>query len=120
MEVSVCDNKCLFILDKKIYDSNVIYKCFYWYTGDFNVDIAIKDDHFCVTLMPTIGVLDIDAIKSKVQRDLIDFNLRDIITKETQTIRELIVAKAFANYEFKSDNPTGEISDPVGFDPSII
>ena len=52
------------------------------------------------------------------KRDLIDFKLRDIVTKETQTIRELITAKAFAYFDL-DDNPATEISDPVGFNPSI-
>lgn len=50
---------------------------------------------------------------------MIDFKLRDIVSKETKTIRELIIAKAFAYYE-EDQSPDTEISDPVGFNPENI
>jgi hypothetical protein len=50
---------------------------------------------------------------------LIDFSLRDIVTKETQNIRDLLIAKAFSNGEF-DEEPTGDASDPVGFNVKSI
>jgi hypothetical protein len=50
----------------------------------------------------------------KLERDLVDFNLRDIVTKETQNVRDLLIAKAFSNGEF-DELPPGDVSDPVGF-----
>ena len=55
----------------------------------------------------------------KIKQDLLDFKLRDIINKETRIIRELLIAKAFANYDDEED-PTTDISDPVGFSPKSI
>ena len=55
----------------------------------------------------------------KLERDLIDFNLRDIVTKETKNIRDLLTAKAFSNGEF-DELPPGELSDPVGFNVNEI
>jgi hypothetical protein len=53
-----------------------------------------------------------------VQRDLIDFSLRETINRETTNIRELLIAKAFSNGEY-DEIPPGEISDPVGFEIQI-
>lgn len=121
MEILEIDNKYVLLIDKGIYSLNVLHKCFYWYTGDFNVELTAKEENYIeVVLKPLNEIVDFEDLKRKIQRDLIDFNLRDIITRETQTIRELIVAKAFANYEDTNEIPQGDISDPVGFDPQLI
>lgn len=59
-----------------------------------------------------------DQLISRIKQDLIDFRLREIVSRETATIRELLIAKAFAHYE--DIEPVTAISDPVGFDPSEI
>ena len=56
------------------------------------------------------------AIK-KLKNDLIDFQVRDIVTKETKNVRDLLIAKAFATTDKYETNPPGEVSDPVGFKP---
>ena len=59
-----------------------------------------------------------NSIEKKIRQDLIDFKTRDIITEETRNIRDLIIAKAFSKIDDFDSQPPGEISDPVGFDPS--
>ncbi len=54
---------------------------------------------------------DLNKYLQKLERDLIDFNLRDIITKETQNIRDLLIAKAFSHFNTE-ETPPGEYSDP--------
>ena len=49
----------------------------------------------------------------KLNQDFIDYNLRDIVSKETKNVRELIIAKAFSNGEYDED-PPGELNDPLG------
>ena len=115
------NNTYIVIVDKEVYGLDVLHKCFYWYTGDFDLDISNDGEkQFVITLESKNELQDYDLLKAKIKRDLIDFKLRDIITKDTQTIRELIVAKAFANYEDSYDEPIGHVSDPVGFDPRLI
>ena len=43
-------------------------------------------------------------IEKKLNQDLIDYNLRDIVKNETTTIRELIIAKAFSHGEYDEDS----------------
>ena len=46
-----------------------------------------------------------------------DFEVRNIVTKETKNVRDLLIAKAFASTDEYESEPPGEISDPVGFKP---
>jgi hypothetical protein len=75
-----------------------------------------------VTIGPKSNQFDensLQKLKEKISQDLIDFKLRDIVFQETQTIRELLLAKAFANYEI-GDDPITDVSDPVGFKPEDL
>lgn len=117
MESEIRGNELLLFLEKELYNEDVLYKCFYWYGGSFSVDIANHSERFfLVTLKSASDTQDWKATIDRIKKDLIDFKLRDIVTKETKTVRELIIAKAFAYYGL-NDDPTTEISDPVGFSP---
>jgi His-Xaa-Ser system protein HxsD len=117
MKTEIKNNEIILIIDKNIYNEDVLHKCFYWYCANYNVEISNHSgESFLVRLIAKHENENLQEALEKVQRDLIDFKLRDIVTKETKTIRELLVAKAFAYYGL-DENPTTEISDPVGFNP---
>ncbi|MEJ2884359.1 His-Xaa-Ser system protein HxsD [Pedobacter sp. GR22-6] len=122
MNYKLTDQVCMFSIDKAIYSIETIHKCFYWYTGDFDVDINSDGESiYQVTMSPKTNTdCDFAMVIERVKQNLIDFKLREIVNKETQTIRELIVAKAFANYEMEAEMPKTEVSDPVGFNPALI
>ena len=103
------------------YREEVLFKCFYWYTANYNVQINPLDGiSTLVSLRSKNNAIEpLDGLIETIQRDLIDFKLRDIVTKETQSIRELIIAKAFAYADF-TQNPASAVSDPVGFDPLLV
>jgi len=106
-----------------IYNLDVLYKCFYWYGENFSVDIMTNNDNTAtVKLYPKNHKLDsllFPAIKDKIRTDLVDFKTRDIVTKETINIRDLLVAKAFAHSDDFDASPVGDVSDLVGFDPLV-
>ena len=110
-------------LDSNLFSKDAIFKCLYWYGDKFHTNISIADNKYQITISPQIeGSLNNEELNSyllKLEKDLVDFNLRDIVTKETGNIRDLLIAKAFSNGEF-DEKPSGELSDPVGFDPSKI
>jgi len=104
-----------------LFNKDSIFKCLYWFTNNFRCNVSFKDEsNYQITLVPVEGFdfndNTLQKTLEKLERDLIDFNLRDIVSKETKNIRELLVAKAFSNGEF-DELPPGEISDPVGFNP---
>jgi len=121
MQFEVKKRELVITVDKSIYNLDVLHKCFYWYGSSFDVSIHdLNEQHYQIELSPQQEGVIMEEMVSKVKRDLIDFKLRDTVTKETRTVRDLIVAKAFAYYDSDDNNPTTDLSDPVGFDPLSI
>ena len=110
--------------DASLFSTDVIFKCLYWYGERFHTTVTLIDSHPYSILLKPLGVVgvsetELDIYLQKLERDLIDYQLRGMITKETQNVRDLLVAKAFSNGEF-DEEPPGDASDPVGFDPTKI
>lgn len=124
-ENQIKGDEIIVFADKSLYSKDSIIKCLYWYGNKFHTNISIaqngRRELYKITLKPLVGYEIDEQTKietlQKLENDLLDFNLRDIVTKETQNIRDLLIAKAFSNGEF-DENPPGEISDPVGFNIS--
>jgi len=119
--ILVTERSLCFNIDSSLYSNETLYKCFYWYGAQFIVSIEndqlSKSIHISLEQKSDIKeIIDANKTVEKIKNDLIDFKLRDIVLKETQNIRDLIVAKAFAFYQEDAD-PVTEISDPVGFEP---
>lgn len=110
------DGQIAVFLDSRIYSKEGILKCLYWYSDKFNTSVNIIDNYYRIVLNPNLDnqQLDLNTLLEKIVKDLLDFNLRQIVTSETQNVRDLLIAKAFSNGEF-DETPMGEISDPVGF-----
>jgi His-Xaa-Ser system protein HxsD len=113
------NNEIVVFADLKLYSRDGIFKCLYWYGDKYNVKIGtVEEGVLRIEVKPLSDEIlskeQCEILLSKLERDLIDFNLRDIVSKETKNIRELLIAKAFSNGDF-DENPPGNISDPVGF-----
>lgn len=105
------------VLENAHYSDSMLHKCFYWYTRDYQVLIEPLDEgRSRVRLQPKEGAAFPAAILDQVHNDLLDFRLREMVAEETRTVRELLIAKAFAHYDTEQPLRTG-ISDPVGFHP---
>lgn len=105
--------------DISMYSKDAVFKCLYWFGGKFRTNVSFFDsDTYCIVLKlwehAGIKEDELPFYLQKLERDLIDFQLRDTISKETKNIRDLLVAKAFSNGEF-DEEPPGDVSDPVGF-----
>jgi His-Xaa-Ser system protein HxsD len=120
----IVDNEIIVFADTSLYSKDSIFKCLYWYGNKYHTNVSFANSNtYKISIKPiTDELLDgknAELLLQRIERDLIDFNLRDIVTKETQNIRDLLIAKAFSNGEF-DELPPGEISDPVGFNVSEI
>ena len=120
MENSIEGGVITVFVDSSLFSKDAIFKCIYWYGDKFHTDVSLVDQNkYKLTLKlqveDSLSDQELRLYLLKLQRDLIDFNLRDIVTKETKNVRDLLIAKAFSNGEF-DEKPPGEISDPVGFD----
>jgi His-Xaa-Ser system protein HxsD len=119
----IAGNEIIVYADMAIYSRDAILKCLYWYGEKFHASVSMENSSFFrISLIPqsnqTIELSELDLYQQKLERDIIDFNLRDIVTKETRNVRDLLIAKAFSNGDF-DEVPPGEISDPVGYDVHI-
>jgi His-Xaa-Ser system protein HxsD len=118
------DNEIIVFVDTALYSKDSIFKCLYWYGDKFHTNLSFEDSNTYRVSVKSVSTIqlspdELENLLLKVERDLVDFNLRDIVTKETQNVRELLIAKAFSNGEF-DELPPGEVSDPVGFNINQI
>jgi len=67
-----------------------------------------------VTIKGTTSSTELEPLLGEFQNALLDFQLRVEIGRETKQIRELIVAKAFAEGDLLDDAPVADWRDPVG------
>jgi His-Xaa-Ser system protein HxsD len=117
-------NEIIVFANTSLYTKDSVFKCLYWYGAKYHTNVSFADsDTYKICLKPisieTISEEQAEKLLQRLERDLIDFNLRDIVTKETKNIRDLLTAKAFSNGEF-DELPPGEFSDPVGFNINEI
>lgn len=120
MEHSLENNQISIYLNKSIYSLDAIFKCIYWYGNNWNVivDEDSANQKYLILIKSKKAEFQFDDNKSEILvgkflNDINDFQLRDIITKETKNIRDLLVAKAFSNGEF-DEEPPGEFEDFIG------
>lgn len=112
-------NEIIVFADASLYSKDSIFKCLYWYGDKFHTNVSFADSNTYRVSVKSVSTnqlsqLERENLLLKLERDLVDFNLRDIVTKETQNVRDLLIAKAFSNGEF-DELPPGDVSDPVGF-----
>lgn len=118
------DGEITVYANTELYSKETVFKCLYWYGDKFHTNISFQNqDTYKIELSPLATNQakdeDLELYLAKFERDLIDFSLRQVVNKETQAIRELLIAKAFANGDF-DELPVGELSDPVGFNVKTI
>lgn len=108
-------------LDKKVYSKPAVLRACYWFGKDLYCHINERDELLEVTVTlrvssPTLDhpkVKKIDEWLPEIFDALLDSQLRVEIQAETAGVRELIVAKAFAESGVLEDPPPGTFADPV-------
>jgi His-Xaa-Ser system protein HxsD len=115
---NIKDGEINIFVNKSLYSIKVLYKVLYWYTDKFHVNVLDDEKNYLIRISANekskFSDEDLNSILFKFERDLIDYNLREIINNETKTVKELLIAKAFSNGDYE-ETPPGDISDPVGF-----
>jgi His-Xaa-Ser system protein HxsD len=102
------------LVDETIYSRIAVLKTCYWFTNRCYVFISRHDEqHLAVRLSSKRNGIGLAAIAGEFENALLDHQLRFEIARETATIRELIVAKAFAEGNAIEDPPVGDDRDPV-------
>jgi His-Xaa-Ser system protein HxsD len=83
-------------VDAALYGEDVVFRVAYDFTGSCTVDLARQGETIRVTLAPKSAEADLQSIGNAFRNALIDARLRRDIAAETRTIRELLIAQAFA------------------------
>jgi His-Xaa-Ser system protein HxsD len=119
--VGQCDKAVSLTIDSRQISRDAALRAAYWFTQHLNVEFpASNAEHtFEVVLRPKAPTLDnpvtrpLRDLVDEFQNSLIDFELRVRVQNETAAIRELILAKAFAEAGVLEDPPVGSFNDPV-------
>jgi len=110
-------------LDARQVSRDAALRTAYWFTRDLFVEFppSQAEHTFDVVLRlrnpePTLGQPKprvLADLAAEFQNALIDFELRIRVQKETTGVRELILAKAFAESGVLEEDPPGSFFDPV-------
>ena len=102
------------LIDETIYSRLALLKTCYWFTNRCYIFVYRHDEQYlAVRLASKPHSRGLDAIAGEFENALLDHQLRFEIASETATLRELIVAKAFAEGNALEDAPVGDDRDPV-------
>jgi His-Xaa-Ser system protein HxsD len=108
-------------VDKRVYSKGAVLRAFYWLGKDLHSRIEQDGEFLRISvgpkmLVPTLNqpkVKSIDEWIPEIFEALLDAQLRIEIQTETAAVRELIIAKAFAESGILEDPPPGTFDDPV-------
>lgn len=108
------ESEITLLVDETIYSRSALLKTCYWFTNRCYIFIYRNDEqHLSVRMASKPGNGGLDSIVGEFENALLDHQLRFEIASETATLRELIVAKAFAEGNALEDPPVGDDRDPV-------
>src|SRR6266478_3142974 len=116
---AIHDNILSVDVDESVYSRDAVLRTAYWFTDRCYLYIARPGPGlFRVQFKPKAPKSDLvvetlDVVAGEFLNSLLDHQLRRDIESETGQIRELLVAKAFADAGVLEDSPPGDPADPV-------
>ncbi len=106
-------------LNENVYSRDAVLRTAYWFTDRCYLYITRPGDHlFRVQFKSKAPKSDLDVetlegIAGEFLNSLLDHQIRQDIESETGRVRELLVAKAFAEAGVFEDAPAGEPDDSI-------
>src|SRR5436309_8748107 len=108
------ENELHFLVDEEVYSREAVLRACYWFTDRCYLFISRPSpQRLLVSIRAKPGGPPLDAVAGDFQNALLDHQVRQDIERETSRLRELIVAKAFAEGNLLDDAPVGDDRDPV-------
>lgn len=121
VEIDAQHSKAVLSIDKTIYSKSAVLRACYWFSRELWFDLQEKENCFLITVgalvtSPTLSCPTVKKIEEwlpQILNALADSQLRVEIQAETASVRELIIAKAFAESGVLEDAPPGTFTDLV-------
>lgn len=101
-------------LDSSVFSAEAVLKACYWFSKDFAYEVSRKDAaYITVSLIAKHASPPSDDVRAEFISTATDFTLRNHIEARTNSIRELLLAKAFAEAGVLEDSPDGIFGDKI-------
>jgi His-Xaa-Ser system protein HxsD len=101
------------LVDEDIYSKEALLRTCYWFTDRCYLFVSrAGPNRFSVHIRAKAGQPALESISGDFENALIDHQVRQDIDRDTARLRELIVAKAFAEGGLE-DSPVSDDRDPV-------
>jgi len=110
-------------VDSRQFSRDAALKAAYWFTKELYIEFLPSPSEHCFDVIlrsksevPTLedpSPRSLDELASEFRNALIDAQLRVQVQRETSAIRELLLAKAFAESGVLENKPPGSFDDPV-------
>ena len=109
------DNSVLVSVDHTLVSTEALMKVFYWLSREFICDVVTKTETESVVRLFAREPADWNPaeIEDLFKSRCLDFSLREHIAAKTSGVRDLLLAKAFAESGVLEDQPSGVFGDMV-------
>ena len=112
--VSRTEDEVRLLVDETVYSREAVLRACYWFTDRSYLFVSrFGPERLLVSIRAKPGGASIDSIAGDFANALLDQQVRREIERETSRVRELIVAKAFAEGNLLDDRPVGDDRDPI-------
>src|SRR5882724_3740279 len=104
--VSRTEDEVRLLVDETVYSRQAVLRACYWFTDRCYLFISrVAPQHLLVLIRAKPGGPSLDSVAGDFGNALLDHQVRHEIERETSRVRELIVAKAFAEGNLLDDPP---------------
>lgn len=98
-----------FKVDRRIYSNECIANTMYWLSSSYSCKRSLESNDFESIEILSKAESDETKLEELFWDSLNDYNLRDIISKETKDIRTILYAKAFAECDDVTEAELNEV-----------
>lgn len=102
-------------ISRAVAGAEAILKTCYWFSRDFTCEIKEVDpSYFTVSLKAKMAPpVSYEEVRESFLERVLDFELRERVTAKTQDVRDVLLAKAFAESGVLEDAPQGIFGDAL-------
>lgn len=83
-------------LSSKVFDLDAVKKAAYSLSDKASVEIEINGEEISCTLRPLKATLELGILEDQFRRTVLDYDLRARISRETESVRNLVLSIAFS------------------------